>query len=301
MRSVVVIIFCLSVLSYAKAQERAILYSHHSFNGLAINPAYAGSHEMLNISLSHRSQWVGFEGAPEYNVFGMHTPFKNTRMGLGLLVMNESIGLRKFTGIYFNYAHRIELSRGKLALGLKGGIGTGNMKGLDLGDDDILFSENAHSYLLPNFGVGVYYYTKRFYAGFSVPLLLGYKSDAGDIKAYHDFNNYNYYFTTGVKLGLAPNWQIQPNALAEFSKSGGIVVDGGLGLLYKDILRVGASYRTKQAIIAYIDYKINYQLHIGVAYDYGIGEINEYNRSSYEIALEYNFGYRVKAANPTIF
>lgn len=300
MRKTLIIVIGLMVFSYGKAQERAILYSHYFFNGLAINPAYAGSHEMLSISLSHRSQWIGFEGAPEYNVVGLHTPVKNTRMGLGLLVMNESIGLRKYTGIYFNYAHRMELGRGKLALGLKGGIGTGNMKGLDLGDD-ILFSENAHSYMLPNFGAGLYYYTNRFCTGLSVPLLFHYKSDGGDIKPYHEFANYNYYLTAGIKFDIASNWQVQPNALAELGRATGVVVDAGLALLYKDALRVGASYRTKQAIVAIIDYKITYQLHIGISYDYGIGEINDYNRSSYEVALQYNFGYRIKASNPTIF
>ncbi len=125
MSRILTLLIFLLLFTGVSAQEKTILYSHYTFNGLAINPAYAGSHEMLSVSLSHRSQWVGFEGAPSYNILSVHAPYKNTRMGLGLLVMNESIGLRKFTGIYLNYAHRMTLGRGKLALGLKGGIGTG--------------------------------------------------------------------------------------------------------------------------------------------------------------------------------
>jgi type IX secretion system PorP/SprF family membrane protein len=301
LRKIIVILLCLALYSNLFSQEKAILYSHYSFNGLALNPAYAGSNEMLSISLSHRSQWIGFEGAPAYNILGIHTPYKNTRMGLGLLVMNESIGLRKYTGIYLNYAHRMTLGRGRLSLGLKVGIGTGKFESVDLGDD-IVFSENSISYLLPNFGVGAYYYTKRFHAGLSIPLLLGYKSsESGKVTPYHDFNNYAYYLTAGVKIDIAPNWQIMPSALIEYDKSDGIIADGGLGLLYKDILRAGASYRTKQAIVMLLDFKVNYQLRVGVAYDYGISGINDYNRSSFEVALEYNFGNRIKASNPTIF
>lgn len=283
------------------SQEKALLYSHHTFNGLAINPAFAGSHEMLSISLSHRSQWIGFEGAPAFNTLGVHTPFKNTRMGLGLLVMNESMGLRNYTGIYANYAHRINLGRGKLALGLKGGIGTGRFEALDLGND-IVFSENASRYLLPNFGAGLYYYLPDFYAGVSVPLLLGYKSsENGDVVAYHDLKNYTYYLTSGVKLNIAENWKIEPSLLVEYNKAGGIIADGGMGLLYKDILRAGVSYRSRQAVVMLLDFKLNYQLKVGVAYDYGLSDLNNYYRNSFEIALEYNFGYRIKAANPTIF
>ena len=67
-----------------KAQEKALLYSHYTFNGLALNPAYAGSHEMLSVSLSHRSQWMGFEGAPSYNILAAHTPFEKNRDGTRL-------------------------------------------------------------------------------------------------------------------------------------------------------------------------------------------------------------------------
>jgi hypothetical protein len=46
---------------------------------------------------------------------------------------------------------------------------------------------------------------------------------------------------------------------------------------------------------------LNYQLKAGFAYDYGLNGINQYNRNSFEVMLEYNFGYRIKASNPTIF
>lgn len=302
MRSLTVIVACLWITLCLNAQEKALLYSHYSFNGLAVNPAYAGSHEMLSISLSHRNQWMGFEGAPTYNILGIHSPFKNTKMGLGLLVMNENIGLRKSTGFYLNYAHRLSVGSGKLALGLKGGISTGSFELIDLGNDDYVFSEKSSTYLLPNFGVGVYYYTRKFYAGFSVPLILGYETnESGEVTAYHDFNKYAYYLTAGVTFDIADRWQLIPSGLVEYDKAGGIIAEGGLGLRYKDVLQVGASYRSKQAIVMLLDYKITYQLRVGIAYDYGLNEINTYNRNSFEIALEYNFGFQIKASNPTIF
>ena len=284
------------------AQEKVLLYSHYSFNGLALNPAYTGSHEMLSVSLSHRNQWMGFEGAPSYNILGVHTPFKNTKMGLGLLVMNESMGLRKSTGFYLNYAYRLNLGSGKLSLGLKGGLSTGKYELIDLGNDDIVFGEKSSSYLLPNFGVGMYYYTRKFWAGLSVPLILGYEtSESGEVTAYHDFNKYAYYLTAGVKLHIADKWQLEPSGLLEYDKAGGIIADAGLKLAYKEAFRLGATYRSKQAIVMLIDCKLTYQLRLGIAYDYGLNELNNYNRNSFEVALEYNFGYQIKASNPTIF
>jgi type IX secretion system PorP/SprF family membrane protein len=285
-----------------KAQEKALLYTHYSFNGLAVNPAFAGSREMLSVNLSHRSQWMGFEGAPSYNIFAVHTPLKKTTMGLGFLVMNESIGLRKYTGFYLNYAHRLNVGRGKLALGLKAGLATGKFDNIDLGNDDILFGEKTNSFLLPNFGAGMYYYTRNFYAGFSVPLMMGYKTnESGEITVYHDFNKYQYYFTTGVTLRMAENWSLQPSGLLEYEKSSGVLAEGGLSILYKDALRVGGSYRSTKALVMIMDYKLTYQIRAGIAYDYGMGGLNEYNRNSFEICFEYNFGYQIKASNPTQF
>lgn len=302
MRTIITIFICFVLFQGLIAQERALLYSHYTFNGLAINPAYTGSHEMLSVGISHRTQWVGFEGAPSYNIAGIHTPFKNTRMGMGLLIMNESIGLRKYTGIYLNYAYRIKLGTGKLALGLKGGMGSGKISPVELGQDDYIFSEKANSYVLPNFGIGAYYYTGKFYAGLSIPVILGYRANnAGEITVYHQFSKYAYYLTAGITFNISDNWKIQPSGLAVYDKAGGIVVDGGLSVLYKDLLRAGATYRSKNAIVMLIDCKITYQLRVGIAYDYGMSALNDYNRSSYEIALEYNFGYKIKTSDPTKF
>jgi len=302
MRKLSLIFICMLSLLVTTAQEKALLYSHYSFNGLAVNPAYAGSRDLLSVSLSHRTQWVGFEGAPSYNTFAVHTPLKKTSMGLGLLVMNESIGLRNYTGFYLNYSHRFKLGRGKLAMGLKAGMGTGKFDEIDLGNDDIVFSEKSDSYLLPNFGVGTYYYTRNFYAGLSIPLLLGFRTNEnGKIAAYHDFEKYAWYLTAGAALRMSDKWDLQPSALLEYQKPGGLVADGGLAIRYKDVFRFGGTYRSKQALVMLMDYKVTYQLRVGIAYDYGLQGLNEYNRNSFEVALEYNFGYRIRAANPTLF
>jgi len=285
-----------------RAQERAVLYSHYSFSGMAINPAYTGSNEVLSVGVSHRSQWVGFEGAPAYNIVSVHTPMKRTSMGLGLLVMNESIGLRNFTGFYLNYSHRFNVGSGKLALGLKGGVATGSFEPFDAGNDDQVLTGEKKSFLLPNFGAGIYYYARRFYAGASIPLLFGYETDgSGEIGLSHNMERYAYYFTAGAFLQISESFAIEPSGLLSYDKTRGTMAEGGLKFRYKNLLRVGGSYRSKQALIMLIEIGLTDQLNVGVAYDYGLNSLNEYNRNSFEVALEYRFGYRIKAANPAIF
>ena len=38
-------------------------YSLYMFNPMGVNPAYAGSRDVLSALIVHRSQWVGLKGA----------------------------------------------------------------------------------------------------------------------------------------------------------------------------------------------------------------------------------------------
>ncbi len=48
----------------AKAQQDA-QYSQYMFNGIYINPAYAGYKEELNLHSFYRNQWTGIKGSPK--------------------------------------------------------------------------------------------------------------------------------------------------------------------------------------------------------------------------------------------
>jgi type IX secretion system PorP/SprF family membrane protein len=98
------------------------LSDHYVVNGLAINPAYAGCQDALSATISYRDQWVGFKDSPKSYFLSVHTPLNNDRIGLGLLVEKNSVGIFKETSILGNYAYRMELSDGKLALGLGFGL-----------------------------------------------------------------------------------------------------------------------------------------------------------------------------------
>src|SRR5690606_31305689 len=143
-----------------------------------INPAYAGSKEAMSVTLLHRQQWVGFAGRPITTSFSSHGPLMNNTMGVGLSILNEKIGAQNRNLIYGSYAYRIKAGeKGKLALGLMGGVETqsykfGNIKVSDTGPADPQFSQNAPNIVAPNFGFGVYYSSKTYYAGLSIPRLI---------------------------------------------------------------------------------------------------------------------------------
>src|SRR5690606_32849422 len=94
-----------ATLPAAVRAQHNIVYSQYLFNGLLINPAYAGSHVQLSASLTYRNQWVNFAGAPETATFGAHTSLRKGKIGVGLLTTVDRIGSYTNTGIFGSYAY----------------------------------------------------------------------------------------------------------------------------------------------------------------------------------------------------
>ncbi len=278
------------------------VYSQYMLNGLALNPAYAGSRDALNISVGYRNQWVGFEGAPESQTFSTHTPLRNQNIALGLHIFNEKIDVRNNISIFSNYAWRFNAGRGRLAFGLKGGltIRNANWNKIRVHDPgDISFTETTQD-LIPNFGFGVYYHTNTFFAGASIPMFLSDSLNNGDVAVFHDPGNYNYLFTTGIVLGRE-GFRVKPSVLLKYEQNSPLQVDANLSFIFSNFLWVGASYRIEDVLVGLVKFQLSEQLRIGYTYDYSLGTLNKYNNGSHEIMLIYDFIYRARAVSPRYF
>jgi type IX secretion system PorP/SprF family membrane protein len=80
------------------AQQEA-MFTHYMFNTLEVNPAYAGSRDALTITGIHRSQWVGFDGAPVTQTITAHSPIYREELGVGFSLINDRIGPTNTTSI----------------------------------------------------------------------------------------------------------------------------------------------------------------------------------------------------------
>ena len=92
------------------------------FEGLTINPAYAGSQVQFSTTLIHRDQWVNFPGSPVTDMFSVHSSFFGTRAGAGLMITNDIIGIHNDFSIYGSFAYKIITDVGVVSFGLQGGI-----------------------------------------------------------------------------------------------------------------------------------------------------------------------------------
>ncbi len=282
------------------------LSDQYRLNPLVINPAFAGCHDAASVTLQYCDQWTGFKDAPENLIFSAHVPANLDRMGLGLLVNRNTFGIYKKTEFYGNYAYRHEVYKGKLALGLGFGftlysIGWDELNAVDADDD--LLPDNSESAFLPDFSIGAYYYTKKYYIGISVPGFLSHYNDAGSGKyrAKNDFSAYNYFFTGGYELGISPMMKLLPALLVKIQPNHAAQVDFNLDLSLKERLWFGLGYRTGEILMGSLQCQVNDQFRIAYAYDYPIGSMRNYQKGSHEILLGYVFSYKRAVPNPRQF
>jgi len=275
--------------------QQEVMVSQYMFNGLFINPAYAGSHKYFSASLLHRNQWVDFDGAPKTFLFALDGPIANEKMGLGFIVAHDQIGVTTQTDINANYAYHLKLGSGNLSFGLKGGISNYSYKTEELkvwdDNDEVLVADQKNSFV-PKFGGGIYYYSDRWYAGVSIPTLLAYQNDK-DFNVNIDQSSFlrkHFLINGGYVFELNDKLKLKPSTLIKYVKEAPVEVDINLSLFYDETIWFGISYRTSDAIIAIIEYQANKRFRVGYSYDFTLTEIGNYSTGSHEIMIGYDFG-----------
>lgn len=280
--------------------------NQYVLNPLTINPAYAGNRGALNIAAFYRRQWVGIAKAPETMTLAMDVPLASSKLGLGMIITNDKFGVTKETQFSTNYAYKIEMRNGSLSLGLGAGLLTTNTAWSDLnvmdpGDDAYL--TDSPVYIVPVFSFGVYYSYKRYFAGLSVPKLLGYNFDFNKNKYNLKFDPSQYYYLlyTGYVFSLSPQVDFFPSTLITYSSGEKVLYDINAHFILFDRIWFGASYRNNRSVGGLLQFALNNQLRVAYTYDFDFGRLGRYSNGSHEIMLRYEFRFKVKVVNPLIF
>jgi type IX secretion system PorP/SprF family membrane protein len=296
------------VLALPVDGQQVPVTSQYLTNGLVINPAYAGTREVLSANLSYRKQWARINGAPQFQTLSLHSPVnKKERVSLGLMTDYLTYGVTKDVGIYGFYAYSIRYGHGKLSMGLKAGFDLSNtnynrLRFPDGNPADPLLSGDM-KYSLPNMGVGFYYYTEKYFVGLSVPSLLTYKRDEADqFSVTPDYSLFRTYLTAGTLVRVADMFKVKPSVLIRYSMHEPLEVDLNANLIFADMLWFGCSFRiAEKAAVALLDLQVTPQLKVGYSFDYQLGHLNNYTSGTHEVSLRYEFAFAVTATSPRYF
>jgi len=296
------IVLCLLLAGVTCKAQYHPQYSQYMFNGLALNPAYAGSQEVLSLAALHRtSQWgKSVEGAPVTQTFSGNFPLRNPQLALGLLVFNDRINIFRQTGTYFAYAFRVQAGEGKLSFGLQAGFDLHREDATQINiiqKPDPLFEREVHNSFMPNVGTGVYYHTHNLFAGLSLPQILTYSpKTANSYKGKPTLSNAMLY--GGMIVPISSRFKVKPSTLIQHAGKG-LLLDLNCNVLLREMFELGFSWRNTNTLVGMLRFRFQ-SFCIGYAYDYAVGRPSAIN-TSHEIMLRYDFKIIVKAINPLYF
>ncbi len=260
------------------------------FNMLPLNPAYAGSQENLNMTAIYRKQWSNLEGAPSTQTFSIHSPLKKNKIALGFSAYHDKISITGKTGFNGVYAYRINFkNKSKLSLGLQAGLAN-IVSRLSLLQpklpDDPALSNDKVVYLSPNFGVGIYWYSKSFYLGTSIPDLIEVHKKNINNQA---ITYKHLFFQGGIVYPISSQLKHMPSFLIKLIEGNSIQYDINNILIINEVLWLGISYRSATSVNFIIQAQLTNQLSFGYSYDMPTSKYLRLFGNTHELKLSYKF------------
>ncbi len=248
-------------------------YSQYMLNELAINPAVAGKDDFSEVRMSSRLQWTGITDAPRTYMLNVHGPIEKKNMGLGMSMFTDIVGPTRRTGLNFTYAYKIKLkedvhlSMGISAGMLQYGIDGNKIRMREEGDEQLQMK--YQTIYLPDFGMGVYLYSKKkYYIGISLPQInqsqiplypTAYKNSRLATQL-----NINGAYTYSINA----DFSVEPSFLVKYERPAPMKIDLGVRAIYKDQIWAGLLYRHHDAVSCLIGFKYQDYLLIGYSYDF---------------------------------
>ena len=275
------------------AQQKPVL-SQYMFNGLVLNPAYAGRHEYTTFTAMYRDQWINVPGAPKLTTFAGQSGIKDRNIGVGMFVSEDRIGVHSNLSAYASYAYVIKLNDdSKLSMGLQGGADflRSDWSQLTLDDVNDPLLTGSENNIFPNFGAGLYYYTESYYFGFSVPYILTSTKTRTDDLFSDVRHSRNYYLTGGILFDIGYKVKLKPSGLIRVEDNMPFAFDLNANFYYDEIIDIGFSYRSGDSVIGILGLQVNKFLKFSYAYDYVISELNNYTKGSHELMLQYRINF----------
>jgi len=289
MKRLILLVFVFfSILCSAQQDAQ---FTQYMYNTISVNPAYAGSRGALSIFGLYRTQWIGLDGAPETSTFSINTPLNNSKLGLGVSLVNDKIGPTNENTLSADLSYSVPTSETfKLSFGIKA---TANLFNLDVSklsfeDQDDPQFQGLDNKFTPNIGAGVYWHSDKAYFGLSVPNFIETdRYDDNDTAIFKD--KINYYFMAGYVFDLNYDIKFKPALLTKMVQGAPLQVDVSGNFMFYEKFTLGLAYRWSASVSAMAGFQVSDGLYIGYGYDHETTNLRKYNSGSHEIFLRFEF------------
>jgi type IX secretion system PorP/SprF family membrane protein len=102
-------------------------------------------------------------------------------------------------------------------------------------------------------------------------------------------NDFHFFGTMGYVYEINEQVKFKPSAMVKVVSGAPIQYDFNANFWLKDLIGVGVSYRTNDAVLGMVELQANRNFRIGYAYDIPISDLKLYTIGTHEIMLRYEF------------
>ncbi len=293
MRRILPLLIAGSCIQALHAQQLPQFSQYNSFDYL-YDPAVAGSRPWFEVRSGHRNQWTGIKDAPRTFVLSTTTPL-GRNMGIGGYIFTDNVGPSRRTGMQLTYAYHLRITDDiKLGMGLSFGMLQFLIDGskIQMHDpDDPLMDDQLRGALMPDATFGVYLYHPKWWFGAAAPQLMRNRVRFFDV---HDPTNSvlapHYYAMGGYRLALGDDFKIEPSFLVKYVDPVPPKMDLTATLRYRDMVWLGATYRTEDALSFMVGYWLKKTFQFGYSYDLTTTALRNYTSGTHEVMLGITFG-----------
>ena len=290
---------CLLFVSLAAWTQQDVLTGQYLFNGMLINPAYAGASGSWETMAMQRLQWVEFDGAPNTGIVSAHGGLANGELGVGGMLALDAIGITSTFELSGNAAYHLDMGESDLSFGLRGGLlqYRAQLSEVDvINPADPVYQGTQLSAWVPRFGFGVLLRRKSWFVGASTPMLFVFdKALDGGISPYYR----NHLYLQGGMSLEANSWlKLSPSALFRATPDVPSILDLNLLATVSDSYTLGLGYRTGSSFVLLTQCRISNQFRVGYTRDFTASDIRTYAGGTHEIVLGWDLNPKSKVELP---
>ena len=282
--------------------QREVHFSQYMYQGILINPAYAGNQNQVQATLGYKSQWNGLKSTPTVMAFTIHRPIIHQSAGLGLQVNRETFGKSSQLAMLGCFSYKVRVYKGVLAMGVETGF-----RQYVLNITDLVIEDPTDPSISPtqtfnklDVGVGMYYQTDKSHVGITAKKINGHAFQQTSLLS---VNSQQYYtLFAGRKLNVGINSKLLLSCFLNYTFQQTSLLEGNAIYQAKNGLVLGLGYRSTQELMFMLGVQVKKfipvvteDFTIGYAYDYGFTALQDMNDGAHEIVLSYRF-----ATKPTV-
>jgi type IX secretion system PorP/SprF family membrane protein len=290
-KSVWILFVMLTVGAFAQQDPQ---YSLYMFNGLNINPAYAGASNGLVSNLHYRYQWVGISGAPKTMSANISGRYAQEKLGTGLMALSDQIGVFKRNQISLSQAYHLRLNKVIASFGLQA---TYEQMSAGFADahysatqgsgatPDVVFGANQ-TYSNLNFGAGVYLHNNKMWLGYSAPGLMKKQWNQISTASSGAYRTVQQLVTAGYIFNYGKTWSYKASMLMKMHDNTNLTWESGAMVYYSNVFGAGFSRRGSDAWIGMLEFQIGDIARLMYAYDYTSSPLKNYSSGTHEIMMK---------------